>query len=400
MKRRKDGTTERRTAIPQWGLVSLVLGVLSVVPSFRPSVALAAQTAYTPPRGDAWETRDPRAANFDPVQLSAAVDFAKSNPIPWSRDLTEQMKSLSARERWPLTLGPVKNWDAPSGVVLRHGYIIAEWGDTRRVDVTFSVAKSYLSAVTGLAVDRGMIPDVDRPVGDLVKDGGFESEHNRAVTWRHLLTQTSEWEGVLWGKPDSADRRAGWNRALQAPGTFWEYNDVRVNRLALSLLRVWQRPLPEVLGEFIMKPIGATDTWRWYGYFNSWVMESGRLVQSVSGGTHWGGGIWMNTRDHARFGLLMSRNGMWGDTRLLSDKWVSQIRTPTPLRPVYGWLWWLNTERKQFPAASERSFFALGAGGNMIWIDPDLDLVVVTRWLDPAKTNDFIGKVIAAFAGT
>ena len=91
---------------------------------------------------------------------------------------------------------------------------------------------------------------------------------------------------------------------------------------------------------------------------------------------------------------------MWGDQRILSDRWIDSIRTPTPLRPVYGWLWWLNTERKQFAAASEQSFFALGAGGNMIWIDPNLDLVVVTRWLDPAKTNDFIGKVIAAFAGS
>jgi CubicO group peptidase (beta-lactamase class C family) len=91
---------------------------------------------------------------------------------------------------------------------------------------------------------------------------------------------------------------------------------------------------------------------------------------------------------------------MWGDRRVLSEQWVSALRSPTPLRPVYGYLWWLNTERKQFPAASERSFFALGGGGNTIWIDPNLDMVVVMRWLDPAKTNEFIGKVIAAFAGT
>lgn len=389
---------ERRTVAPVRILTSIVLGALSVVPSFRPSVA-ACQSVYIPPPGDNWERRDARAANFDPLQLSAAVAFAQANSIPWSHDLGEQFKILGARERWPLILGPWKNWAAPSGIVLRHGYILAQWGDTRRVDVTFSVAKSYLSAVVGLAFDRGLIADIERPIAELVKDGGFDSEHNRAITWRHMLTQTSEWEGVLWGKPDSADRRAGWNRTLQAPGAFWEYNDVRVNRLALALLRVWQRPLPEVLGEFIMKPIGASDTWRWYGYFNSHVEQSGRIVQSVSGGTHWGGGIWMSSRDHARFGLLISRNGQWGDRRLLSERWISMSRTPTPLRPVYGFLWWLNTGRQQFPTASERSFFALGGGGNMIWIDPNLDLVVVTRWLDPARTNDFIGKVVAAFAG-
>lgn len=104
---------------------------------------------------------------------------------------------------------------------------MAEWGETDSVDMTFSVAKSYLSTVAGLAFDRGLIASVSDPVGKYVRDGGYESPHHAPITWHQTLNQTSGWEGVLWDKPDRADRRAGYDRELQAPGTFWEYNDGR-----------------------------------------------------------------------------------------------------------------------------------------------------------------------------
>ena len=65
-------------------------------------------------------------------------------------------------------------------------------------------------------------------------------------------------------------------RTLQNPGTLREYNYVRVNRLALALLHVFRRPLSEILKERIMDPIGASDTWQWHGYENSWVEIDGR----------------------------------------------------------------------------------------------------------------------------
>jgi len=79
-------------------------------------------------------------------------------------------------------------------------------GETRfAATFTFSVAKSYLSVLAGVAVDRGLIRDIDEPVHAYGLDDGFDSAQNRAVTWRHLLQQTSEWQGTLWGKPDSID---------------------------------------------------------------------------------------------------------------------------------------------------------------------------------------------------
>ena len=97
--------------------------------------------------------------------------------------------------------------------------IVAEWGDTARVDMTFSVAKSYLSMLAGLAVDRGLIRDLDEPVHDHGLDDGFDSAQNRSITWRHLLQQTSEWQGTLWGKPDSIDHNRNLGQSDRASPT-------------------------------------------------------------------------------------------------------------------------------------------------------------------------------------
>ncbi|MFV1988827.1 MAG: glycoside hydrolase domain-containing protein, partial [Gemmatimonadota bacterium] len=125
----------------------------------------------------------------------------------------------------------------------------------------------------------------------------------------------------------------------------------------------------------------------------------GDSVQSVSGGGHWGGGLVISTRDHARFGLLMLREGVWGDDRLLSKEWIDQALTPS-IQANYGFMWWLNTEREQFSNAPESSFFALGAGStSTIWVDPDHDIVLVSRWVDGPDVNELIGRILAAYDG-
>jgi CubicO group peptidase (beta-lactamase class C family) len=249
-----------------------------------------------------------------------------------------------------------------------------------------------------------LIADLDEPVGRTVDDGGFAGPHNGAITWRHLLQQTSEWEGTLFGKSDIVDRnrnlamegkgRKGDARPLRSPGGFWEYNDVRVNRLALALLRRFRRPLPEVFAERIMQPIGASADWSWHGYRTSMVEIDGRTMESVSGGSHWGGGVAIHAEDQARIGLLMLRRGVWQGRRLLPETWIDESLTPCALNPSYGLLWWLNTGRARYADATERSFFASGAGGNVTWVDPENDLVAVMRWMDPASVNGFIGLVM------
>ena len=351
---------------------------------------------YYPAPGNLWEYREPGEVGMNAGLLQQAVDFARANEADTPTDLRGYLESRFPGLPDQEIIGPMKDRGPMAGMVLRHGYIIAEWGDTRRVDTTFSVTKSVVATTAGLALDRELIESVDDRVAPYVDDPGFESEQNAPITWRMLLQQTSEWEGVLWGKPDTADRREGRERELQSPGTFWEYNDVRVNRTAYSLLWVWREPLPDVLAREVMGPIGATSTWQWHGYESSWVDVDGEPMQSVAGGGHWGGGMWISTRDLARFGYLHLRRGRWRDRQILSEAWIDAIRDPCPLNPSYGFMWWLNEARLQWPSLPEGSYAALGGGDNTVWIDPETDLVVVVRWIARPAQDAFLARVRAA----
>lgn len=335
------------------------------------------------------------------TRFSNAARLAQAHETPWPRDLRAHLEA-GHFEPPPDNeiLGPVESRGGPAGVILHRGERAAAWGDTARADMTFSVAKSYLALLAGIAWGDGLLPDLDEPVRARVDDGGFDGPHNGAVTWRHLLTNTSEWEGTLFGKSDEIDRgrdlgaegqgRKRSPRPLQAPGTYWEYNDVRVNRLSLSLMRLFRRELPDVFRERIARPIGMSDGWRWEPYRNSAVEVAGQTLRSVPGGGHWGGGVFISADDQARIGLLCARDGVWEGKRILPEGWLAQCRAPCALNPRYGLLFWLNTGRAKWPSASERAFAFSGAGGNTTFVEPEDDLVTVTRWLDPARFDAFV----------
>jgi len=349
--------------------------------------AVMAQAEYYPDRHQ-WQTQSPKMAGFDPDKLAAAVDFARSQAVLEPQDMYQVLlDSYIDREPNYRVLGPTLPRIGDSGMVIKGGYIVAQWGDIKRPDMTFSAVKSYLSTLVGLALADGLIADVHDRVADYVTDGKFASEHNQSITWHHLLQQTSDWQGSLWDTPDWADRPVGdtlaeqKNRELYQPGSHYKYNDVRVNLLAYALLQVWREPLPQVLKRRIMDPIAASNTWRWHGYENSWVDLDGQRIQSVSGGGHFGGGLFISAQDHARFGLLFLREGLWQQQQLFPQSWVKQIVVPTEVRADYGYMWWLNTNQERLPAAPESAYYAAGFGGNYVYVDQQNDLVVVLRWI-------------------
>ncbi|MFT5751513.1 MAG: CubicO group peptidase (beta-lactamase class C family) [Flavobacteriales bacterium] len=362
------------------------------------SINLHAQQDYFPERNANWEQVSPAMAAMNETALDAVIAFAKANEYSGSRDLRIAILKGFKREPFHEILGPTKKRGGPAGMILKGGKVVAQWGDTQRVDMTFSVTKSFLSTMAGLAIDQQLIKNVDDPVGTYIWDGTFNGKHNSSISWRQLLQQNSAWQGTLFGGKDWADRppREGdlddWQYAApKTPGTIMEYNDVRVNVLAYSLTHVWRKPLPQVLKEEIMDKIGATTTWRWHGYKEAWTEIDGLQMKSVTGGGHSGAGIFISAEDMARFGLLFLNDGVWKKDRLLSSQWIQEAITPSTPNVNYGFMWWLNKQGpRHWEGVGEDVFYAAGFGGNFIVVDRTNDLVLVTRWLEPSKVGEFM----------
>lgn len=383
--------------------------------------AIAQKNMYYPSAKN-WEHKSPTFFAIDTNKIKEAVDFAISHETSQSRNLWLSQAMQFGKEPFSDPIGPMAERGPAAGIVIYKGYIIAEWGNPAAVEMTHSVTKSMVSSVVGLAFDKGLIsslddkvytylPPVEVAMQESVNENPiakksfiypFETEHNRKISWDHLLRQTSDWEGVLWGKPDWADRPSDkpseWTtRKRFEPGTVYKYNDTRVNALTLAATLVFRKPLPEVLRENVMNPIGASNTWAWTGYKNAWIIVDGKMVQSVSGGGHFGGGMFMNAYDMGRLGLLTLRKGNWNGKQILSEDWIRKATTPTPANTGYGFMnYFLNTDRKLYPSAPASAYAHLGNGTNAIYVDQENDLVAVVRWIDDKSMDGFLQRLLSA----
>jgi hypothetical protein len=377
------------------------------------------------PTAQSWEQKAPADLGVDATKINEAIEIAKAAETKNPRNMEISHYQSFGKEPFGEGIGPFAERGDPTGIIIYKGYIIASWGEPARCDMTHSVTKSFLSAVVGVAVDNGLIKDVNDMVAPYMPPvelytptqvnrsadlfgqpqllQPFATAHNKTISWDHMLRQTSDWEGTLWGKPEWADRpdanSSTWlTRKRNAPGTVWEYNDVRVNALALAATSVWRKPLPQVLKQYIMDPIGASNTWRWTGYRNAWIVLDGQAVQSVSGGGHWGGGMFINAYDMARYGLLTLHRGNWNGKQLLSEQWIKQSLTATTANTNYGYMnWFLNYDKKMLPDAPANAFMHIGNGNNLVYVDAEHDLVVVVRWIaDNKSMNNTVKKILEA----
>jgi CubicO group peptidase (beta-lactamase class C family) len=142
--------------------------------------------------------------------LEEAIAYAQAHEVPWPRDPAADPARWGVHhddpEPYNVLRGPAHARGPVSGVVWQHGRESAAWGEPDRADLTFSVAKSYLALLAGVAQAQGLLPDVHEPVVERVPGIGFELTHNRSISWAMLLQQTSEWEGSCFGLPDTVDR--------------------------------------------------------------------------------------------------------------------------------------------------------------------------------------------------
>ena len=349
------------------------------------------------------------ASNMSPA-LQEAIQFIEKCETPWSRDASPPW-GIHEVDPPPYNrlYGPVHGRGPVSGVIFHKHVMLAEWGQPHKADLTFSVAKTYLALLAGIAFDQGLLPDVHEPVIQKCPGIGFEGERLNRITWHHLLQQTSEWEGTCLGIPEQVDRYRwltyqpgkadgikGDARPLGEPGSRFEYNDVRINQLSLALLHLFKRPLPEVFEEFFRKPLGCTGEFQWVGYEQGWTDVNGQRMMSVPGGSHWGGGVSISARDQALIGMMLMGNGNFKGQQILSAKWLDMMQQSCYVASYYGYLIWLNKDGALFKDAPRSSWFALGAGSSVTWVDPKLELVCIMRWIDAPKTNDCIAHIMRA----
>ena len=148
-------------------------------------MAIPAESHVPAPDTAHWATVAAAEAGFDAAKLKAAVEVAIAAESPWPRSFYYPdgryvgIVEWNETGPWSEVTGPVKPRGGPAGLILKGGRIAAEWGDTRLTEMTFSVAKSYLAILAGLAAGDGLIKNIDDPVGATVQAPGSTARTTR-----------------------------------------------------------------------------------------------------------------------------------------------------------------------------------------------------------------------------
>ncbi len=251
-----------------------------------------------------------------------------------------------------------------SVVVIRNGVIVGEWyadGHDMNDHVTsWSVGKSFLSAVVGIAMERGDLASVDDPVVNYFPE--WEGTGRDAITLRHALQMRS---GLAPSTDDiymQADQMThSLNReVLVDPGTSWAYQNEDSMLVTGAIERATGKPLAEYAKEVLFDPLGMDALW--------WTDYMGNTLGYCC--------IDATARDFARFGLLFARSGQWKDTQLIPQTWYDESVVSSHTDMTYGLHWWTFDSR--FHGAN---FAAIGYMNQLIWVFPQYDLVILRNGL-------------------
>ena len=284
-----------------------------------------------------------------------------------------------AQDGWSeADLGQAEDWShkihSTAVMVIHHGAVIAEWGDTVKRTELASVRKSFLSALIGIAVAEKKI-NLDSTLAQLGIDDNPPAltDVEKQATVRMLLeARSGVYHPALYETPGMAARRPP--RGSHAPGTFWYYNNWDFNALGTIYEHATGLGIYDALDQQIAKPIGMQD----------YRPRDGTYFPGAAS-IHRAYPLRMSARDLARFALLYLRGGNWAGRQVVPADWVRESTQPyssSGRGPGYGYLWWTGTSDDtsirdvRFPKGS---FFALGAGGQYAIVIPADDLVVVNR---------------------
>jgi CubicO group peptidase (beta-lactamase class C family) len=259
-------------------------------------------------------------------------------------------------------------------IIVQHGKVVAEWGDTTKPTELASVRKSLLSALIGIAVSDHLI-NLDSTLGELGIDDNPPSltEAEKGATVRELLqARSGVYHPALYETPGMAKTRPP--RGSHAPGTFWYYNNWDFNVLGTIYEHATGTGIFDAFDQKIARPIGMQD----------YRPQDGSYFRGEAS-IHPAYPIRMSARDLARFALLYLRKGNWAGRQIVPQAWVEES-TRAYSRSVfgsgYGYLWWtdfLGSAVAPTVTLPEGNFLAEGAGGQYALVVPALDLVVAHR---------------------
>ena len=271
-----------------------------------------------------------------------------------------------------------------STLVLKDGEIVYEayyqgtGPDDRRI--SWSVAKSYLSALFGILVEEGAMTSLDAPVTDyapMLKGGAYDG-----ATIRNVLQMTSgvtfdedylDYDSdinrmgrvlALGGKMD--DFAAGLTETFEQPGETWQYTSIDTHIVGMVARGATGRDIPDLMAEKLIGPLGLDHS--------PLYLTDGVGVAFVLGGLN------ITTRDYARFGQMILQNGRWQGQQIVPADWIAastQASAPTkPGRIGYGYQWWIPV------GATEGQFMGRGIYGQYLYIDQQAGVVIVTTAAD------------------
>ena len=307
------------------------LALLAVVFCARGAVA---QTVWP---GEDWETASPASQQMDVAGLEKAKAWLESH-------------------------------NSKSGIVIRHGRIVAEWyfGDANQQSkfAAYSTSKSLSSMATGLAIADGKLA-LDHTVGKYSPDASPDSK--RTVTVKQLLSMSS---GVH-NNSGIGQREDLFSYALKAapmdhePGAKWDYNNTGLALLSPVFQKATGQQIDEFLIGRVFRPIGirADDL--------MWERREGYALPYS--------GCHTTARSLGRIGLMVLHQGKWIDKQIVPAEWLKESIAPSQeLNKSYGYLWWNNTTNK-WPHVPKDAYAALGKWDNNIFVVPSLDLIVIRQ---------------------
>ncbi|UWQ13760.1 beta-lactamase family protein [Aliiroseovarius sp. M344] len=280
------------------------------------------------------------------------------------------------------------------GEVRHESYHLGTSPEDRRI--SWSVAKSFLSALTGIVLEQGAIASLDDPVERYVPE--LKGSAYEGATLRNVLNMSS---GVVFNEDyldfnsdinrmgrvlalgqSMDDFAAGLSVTFAAPGETWKYVSIDTHIVGMVIRGATGQTIPDLLERYIVQPMGfeADPLYITDGHGAAFVL----------------GGLNLRARDYARFGQMFLQGGTWNGTQIVPADWVAASTTPSAPtasgEQKYGYQWWMA------PDAPEGEYFARGIYGQYIFIDSARGVVIATNGADRGFREDGINDTnIAMF---